>query len=142
MDRCERAVTRDVIRCGAVRNVKRESFEVRRKGRRYWSDRYLFHDDIPLLTGPTKLLYLFALLSFPPIRNYANARIARCVFRDHHRVCPACSGRATILPRLDQPVLGRGNAKGTAAEGGDGRGEGNLYHLITLVGERYKLAAE
>jgi len=89
-DRCERAVMRDVIRCGAVRNVKRESFEVRRKGRRYWSDRYLFHDDIPLLTGPAKLLYLFALLSFPPIRNYTSARIARCVFRDRHRVSPAC----------------------------------------------------
>lgn len=127
-----------------VRCVKRESFEVRRKGRGYWSDRYAFHDDIPLLTGPVKLLCLFA-----------RARV-RCRFRRFRNYHPACIRRRVTVfglrkwrPSASGPpgsyrVLPSFKEKGTEREGElmAGEEQRNLHHLITLVGRALYLGTE
>lgn len=58
----------------AVRNVKRESFEVGREGRGYWSDRYVFHDDIPLLADIENCCAFSCSCHF---RNYQQCAFSR-----------------------------------------------------------------
>lgn len=136
--RCGCTITRDVIRCGAVRNVKRESFEVRRKGRWYWSDRYVFHDDIPLLTGQRIVVPLHAH-AISTDCNYRERRVhdsfttVQYLHRNRRYINWTSVNTSAYLatgPRLRSRSFRRREGKRC------------LDHLITLVGARYKPRAK